>query len=457
MAGRTHINTVDVSRFIDDCNFGPVQLRVLVICILIAAVEGFDAQAIGYIAPTLSADWHLRPGALGPLFSTGLFGLMMGALFIAPLADRVGRRPILLWSLLIFGVTTLATAVAPNLTVLTILRFVTGLGLGGAMPNAVSLTSEYMPRKHRAFMVIIMFNGFNVGSMLGGIISAHFVGTLGWRAVFVVGGVLPLLVAVAVFFRLPESIAFLAVRSTSLAKITGLLQLMDPKREIREDVCLADQEATLPAAKIAVRELFTQGRAVTTVLLWVIFFMSLLDIYLLVSWLPTALNAGGAPVATAITAGIVLQLGSVIGCFPLGWALDRFGAPIAMTCAYILGAICIASIGAFSSNIPVLLLVTFGAGFGLIAGQAAANALSSTSYPTEVRSTGVGWALGIGRVGSIIGPLLGGAFIGASVSIQNLFLFAAVPAAVAAVALVALGVSTSRQNATLARAATPAP
>lgn len=451
------ITTLGVSRFIDECSFGSVQLRVLVICMLIAAVEGFDAQAIGYIAPTLSTDWHLRPGALGPLFSSGLVGLTIGALFIAPLADRVGRRPILLGSLLVFGVATLVTAMSPNLMILTILRFVTGLGLGGAMPNGIALTSEFMPRKHRAFLVIMMFNGFNLGSMLGGIISAQFVGTLGWRAVFVVGGVLPLLVAVAVFVSLPESIAFLAVRSTSIARITRLLQRMDPNRPIRDGDWTVGEEATRPVVNIAVRELFTHGRAGTTLLLWVIFFMSLLDIYLLVSWLPTALNAGGAPVGTAITAGIVLQLGSVVGCFPLGWALDRFGATIAMSCAYILGALCIACIGTFSSNVPVLLFVTFGAGFGLVAAQAAANALASTSYPTAVRSTGVGWANGIGRIGSIIGPLLGGAFMAASVSIQNLFLFAAVPATVAVVALVTLGMSISRQNALRARAATPFP
>ncbi len=433
----------DVAGFLDQCNVGPLQIRVLWICGLIGAVEGFDAQALGYIAPTLSAAWHLRAGALAPAFSVSLFGLMLGALFVAPLADRIGRRPILLGSLLVFATGTLLTALARNLDALLVLRFVTGLGLGGAMPNAVALTSEYMPLRRRAFLVMMMFNGFNVGSMAGGILSAQFVGTLGWQAVFVVGGVLPLLLAPVIYFRLPESVAFLALRGGSRSRVLSLLREVEPRLSIGEDVELHTGRAA-DRPRPAIAELFAHGRATTTVLLWVVFFMSLLDIYMLVSWLPTALNAGGAPVRTAILAGIVLQLGSVLGCFPIGWALDRFGAPLAMTGAYVIGAACIAGIGAFSHDIPLTLCITFGAGFGLIGGQAAANALAATSYPTEVRSTGVGWALGIGRIGSIVGPLVGGALMAARVDIGRLFLLASIPAAVAALALLAMGLTTRR-------------
>ena len=423
---------------------GALHRRVLWICGLIGAVEGYDAQAVGYIAPSLSAEWHLRAGALGPVFSLSLFGLMLGALFIAPLADRFGRRPILLGSLIIFGLSTLSTAAVSNLTELMALRFITGLGLGGAMPNAVALTSEYMPRQRRAFLVMIMFNGFNVGSMLGGIVSSQFVGTLGWPAVFVVGGVLPMVLAPIVYFRLPESVAFLASSRAPRSRILDLLKRLNP------DVLVADGLSLTAApqhrqAAIAVRHLFAEGRGLMTALIWVIFFSSLLDIYLLVSWLPTALNAGGAPVRTAITAGIVLQLGSVIGCFPIGWALDRFGAAPAMIVAYLLGSLCIAGIGAFSHDIPFTLAITFGAGFGLIGGQAAANALAATSYPTAIRSTGVGWALGVGRIGSIIGPLLGAAMMGAHISIEKLFVWTALPALIAALALVVLGLTTRRQ------------
>ncbi len=433
----------DVAGFLDRCTVGPLQVRVLWICGLIGAVEGFDAQALGYIAPTLSAAWHLRPGALGPVFSMSLFGLMLGALFVAPLADRIGRRPILLGSLLVFASSTLLTALARNLDALLVLRFVTGLGLGGAMPNAVALTSEYMPLRRRAFLVMMMFNGFNVGSMAGGILSAQFVGTLGWQAVFVVGGVLPLLLAPVIHFQLPESVAFLALRGGSRSRILSLLREVEPGLSLDEDVELRTA-AVAGRPRLALGALFAQGRAATTLLIWVVFFMSLLDIYMLVSWLPTALNAGGAPVRTAIVAGIVLQLGSVLGCFPIGWALDRFGAPLAMTCAYAIGAVCIAGIGAFTHDIPLTLCIIFGAGFGLIGGQAAANALAATSYPTEVRSTGVGWALGVGRIGSIVGPLVGGALMAARVDIGRLFLLASVPAAVAALALIALGVLTAR-------------
>ena len=412
--------------------------RVLWICGLVGAVEGFDAQAVGYIAPTLSASWHLHPGALGPVFSLSLFGLMLGALFIAPLADRLGRRPVLLGSLLVFGVTTLLTAWAADLSGLMLLRFATGVGLGGAMPNAVALTSEYMPSRRRAFLVMMMFNGFNMGSMMGGILSAQFVGTLGWQAVFIVGGVLPLLLAPVIYQRLPESIAYLAVNQAPREQIVRLVRQMDPGVVIEPGATLLHHGAR-STARLAVRELFLHGRALTTSLLWVIFFMSLLDIYMLVSWLPTALHAGGATLQTAIWGGVLLQLGSVVGCFPIGWALDRFGAPLAMTCAYLAGALCIAAIGLSAQNIPLTLAITFGAGFGLIGGQAAANALAATSYPTEFRSLGVGWALGVGRIGSIIGPLLGAAMLAARMSVSTLFLLTAIPALLAAAALTTLG------------------
>ncbi|MDP8984575.1 MAG: MFS transporter [Pseudomonadota bacterium] len=436
-------NAFDVSGFLDASQVGPLQRHVLWICGLIGAVEGFDAQAVGYIAPTLMTDWHLPPGALAPVFSVGLFGLMLGALFIAPLADRVGRRPVLLASLVVFGVSTLATAMAPHLAALMVLRFLTGIGLGGAMPNAVALTAEYMPRRRRAFLVMLMFNGFNIGSMVGGIVSAQFVATLGWQAVFVVGGVLPLLLAPVVFFRLPESIAFLALSDAPRAHILGLLRRIDPHVDVEEGAPLRDARSQL-APNIAVNELFGHGRTATTLLIWLIFFMSLLDIYLLVSWLPASLNAGGATVRMAIVAGTVLQLGSVLGCLPIGLAVDRFGAPPVMSCAYLVGALCIACIGVSNSNIALTLVAAFGAGFGLIGGQAAANALAATSYPTQLRSTGVGWALGIGRVGSIVGPLLGGALMTARMPLPKLFVIAAVPAAVAAVALAVLGWMTAR-------------
>lgn len=428
----------DISSFLDNCKFGKVQRRVLWICALIGATEGFDAQALGYIAPTLSESWRLAPGALGPVFSLGLFGLMLGALFVAPLADRAGRRPLLIANLVIFGAGTLLTALAPDLTVLMALRFLTGVGLGGAMPNAISLTAEYMPRRRRGFLVMLMFNGFNVGSMLGGILAARFVGSLGWQAVFVVGGALPLLLVPLVFFVLPESAAFLALEGGSRERLIGLLRKLDPN--LREDEAVRLHVARSPgAAKIAVRQLFVRGRGTATLLLWCVFFLSLLDIYLLVSWLPTALNAGGASVRNAIVAGVVLQLGSVIGCFPIGWALDRLGATTAMTCAYLAGAICIAGIGLFSGNVPMTLGIAFAAGFGLIGGQAAANALAAMSYPTELRSTGLGWALGIGRIGSILGPLLGGALLMARITTEKLFLIAAIPAVLAGLAVAALG------------------
>ncbi|MDP9083195.1 MAG: aromatic acid/H+ symport family MFS transporter [Pseudomonadota bacterium] len=428
---------LDTKKLIDDGSIGALQITVVVLCGFIVALEGFDAQAIGYVAPSLSREWGLHPGDLGPAISLGLVGLMAGALFIAPLADRVGRRPILIVSTVLFGLGTLATAWARDLTGLTILRIVTGLGIGGAMPNALALTSEFLPRRRRAFLIVMMFNGFNIGSMAGGILSAHFTQTLGWQAVFVIGGILPLLLAPLLAF-VPESLTFLAADPTPKAqqRLNALIKRLRPNLDWTQPVEIKASEP--PPHRKDVRALFSRGLALTTCLLWIIFFMSLLDVYMLVSWVPTALHVAGAPPAAAITAGILLQVGAIAASVPIGWALDRFGPLVALGPSYFLAAVCIACIGIFSSNTLLTQVIAFGAGFGLIGGQAGANAVATVSYPTQLRSTGVGWALGIGRIGSIVGPIGGGILLNAHVSIQHIFYLSAVPAMVATAAIIGL-------------------
>ncbi|MGE0113279.1 MAG: MFS transporter [Steroidobacteraceae bacterium] len=432
--------TFKVGDFIDRNALSSLQKVVVGICTCLAFLDGFDAQAIGYVAPVLIKSWQIPPGQMGSVFSAGLIGLMLGALLLAPLADRFGRRPVILISTLSFGLFSLATAGVSTVNGLLLLRFLTGVGLGGCMPNIISLTSEYSPQRHRALLVMMMFTGFTLGSLFAGLVSTQLIAQYGWQAVFVMGGVLPILIVPVVFFLLPESISFLVLRRSEWKKVAGLLYKIDPSAQIQESqVFPASPETTRAAPRMSVSQLFREGKTRNTLLLWVVFFMSLLDIYLLVSWLPTAMNASGASVQTAILVGTMLQVGGLCGPLPLGWLLDRSGPRRTMVPAYLLAAACIACIGIFaSSSIPLTMLVVFGAGFGVIGGQTAANAVAAMSYPTAARSTGVGWALGIGRVGSIIGPVLAGVLISKNVSIQNIFFLSAIPALCAAVAILGL-------------------
>jgi AAHS family 4-hydroxybenzoate transporter-like MFS transporter len=428
----------DVGAAIDGNPVGALQKVVIGLCTCLVLLDGFDAQAIGYVAPAIIRSWHLAPSQMGPVFSAGLIGLMVGALAIAPLADRFGRRPIILASTLLFGLFTLVTVAASSIRTLLILRFLTGLGLGGCMPNLISLTSEYSPRRHRALLVMLMFTGFTLGSLFAGLVSARLISRYGWQAVFAVGGCLPLIAVPLVLAILPESIRFLVLRGRNWKVIADIVRKIDFSASISDQRSF--RIASQDAVPLAVGRLFSNGRAWTTCLLWIIFFMSLLDIYLLVNWLPTAITSGGASMETAIFVGTMLQFGGLIGPLPLGWLLDRAGPRPPMVLAYLLAASCIACVGIFAStSIPLTMLVVFGAGFGVLGGQTAANAVAAASYPTQIRSTGVGWALGMGRVGSIIGPALAGVLIARHVSLQNIFLLSAIPSLLAAIAALGLG------------------
>jgi AAHS family 4-hydroxybenzoate transporter-like MFS transporter len=434
MAGKT----LEISSALDERSIGGYQKLIITLCGAVAFLDGFDAQAIGYVAPALIEAHILKPPQLGPLFSIGLVGLMLGALFIAPLADRIGRRPVILGSTLLFGLFSLATAWATNIDQFMVLRFLTGLGLGACMPNAISLTSEYAPARSRSLMVMVMFNGFTLGSLVGGLVSAQMVPTYGWSWVFLVGGALPLIMVPVLFFLLPESLRYLVASKSSTDKIAKLVGRVMPGLEADADTrFVVSEEST---KRMSVRQLLSDGRAKRTILLWVVFFMSLLDVYLLVNWLPTLMKAVGAPLRIAILIGAILQLGGLLGAVPLGYILDRFGPRKTMGSAYLLGAGAIALIGVFASNsIPLTVVVVFLAGLGIIGGQTAANAVAATSYPTEIRSTGVGWALGVGRVGSIVGPLLAGVLQTMHVTPRDILFLSAIPALIGALACFGLG------------------
>jgi AAHS family 4-hydroxybenzoate transporter-like MFS transporter len=428
-------DTIDVADFIDRQPVGRYQVGLLLICATVLFVDGFDTQAIGYVAPAVAQDWKLARGALGPVFGAGLFGLMIGALVLGPIADRIGRRRIIIVCTAAFGIGTLATIFAGDVSSLLIIRFLTGLGLGGAMPNAVALTSEFSPHRRRATMIMTMFCGFSIGAAVGGLVAAALIPAFGWRSVFVVGGVVPLLLVPFLLVRLPESIRFLALSGRSNDGVAALLARIAPSVRHPAGTRFVVQEIKLSG--IPVVHLLRGGRVWVTLALWSLFFMSLLDLYLLSNWLPTVLNDLGASVSAAAVIGSMLQVGGVIGALTLGQFIDRFSFR-ALALTYFIASIAVASIGFSGHSIPLTTIAIFCAGFCIIGGQGASNALSATSYPTAIRSTGVGWALGIGRVGSIVGPLVGGIMLTQRMSNESVFVAAAVPALCACLAAFAL-------------------
>jgi len=426
---------VDVAGFIDRQPVGNFQIKLLLTCAAVLFLDGFDTQAIGYVAPALAKEWGLSKAALGPVFSAGLFGLMIGALVFGPLADRIGRKRIIIFSTLAFGIGTFATAFIADVNALLAIRFLTGLGLGGAMPNAIAMTSEFSPHRRRATMVMVMFCGFSIGAALGGLLAAALIPQFGWRSVFAVGGVAPLLLAPILALRLPESVRFLALTGQAPARVAELLGRINPKAGFTPATQFVVHEPQL--AGMPVLHLFREGRTLPTLLLWVVFFMSLLDLYFLSNWLPTVLNDLGASVSSAALIGSMLQVGGVVGTFALGSIIDRFSFR-ALALVYFVAVFAVGAIGQLGHSVALVTAAIFAAGFCIVGGQIAANALAAGFYPTSVRATGVGWALGIGRVGSIIGPLVGGALLTAKWSTGSVFMAAATAAMCAALAAFSL-------------------
>jgi MFS transporter, AAHS family, 4-hydroxybenzoate transporter len=429
---------IDVAAIIDRGQLGRLQWVTILLCALVAILDGFDTQAIAFVAPVIAADLHVEMSAFGPVFGAGLLGLTVGALVLGPTADRWGRKPVIIASVLIFGAFALLTPRSQSLTDLMMYRFLTGLGLGGAMPNIIALTSEYSPKQRRATLVTLMFCGFPLGAVLGGLVSARLIAAYGWPMVFYLGGILPLLILPFLWSGLPESIRFLVARGNRPEKPLAIMRRIDPIGNYGSDCrCVLNEEK---AGGSSIWQLFAGGRAFGTGLLWLVFFSNLLILYFLINWLPALLQQAGLPIERAIIATVVLNAGGIVGGLSLGRLVDRRQPFGILTAAYAVAAVLVAAIGAVGTGSAQILMVTiFAVGFFVIGSQYCMNALAANFYPTTLRSTGVGWALGIGRIGSIIGPIVGGLALSLGWSNEQLFAAVAFPAAVASLAVFLIG------------------
>ena len=421
---------IDVSALLDGARFNTFHGRVLFWCALIIIFDGYDLVIYGVVLPSLMQAWTLSALQAGLLGSCALVGMMLGALFFGPLSDRIGRRKTIMTCVVLFSGFTVINGFARTPEEFAICRFFAGLGIGGVMPNVVALMNEYAPKKIRSTLVAIMFSGYSVGGMLSAGLGMALMPSWGWQSVFFVA-VVPLLVLPLLVRQLPESLNFL-LRQGEVERAKELLARAEPDYvpKMHDRLNLAKGQA----GKVAISQLFQDGRALKTLMLWVAFFCCLLMVYALSSWLPKLMNAAGYGLNSSLAFLLVLNFGAIFGAIGGGWLGDRIGLGRVLLAFFATGALSL-SLLALKSPLPVLYLLIGVAGACTIGTQILANACAVQFYPAHIRSTGLGWAMGIGRIGAIIGPLLGGALHAAQLPLQASFLAFALPGLVGAAAI----------------------
>jgi AAHS family 4-hydroxybenzoate transporter-like MFS transporter len=436
-------NKVNVEQVIDDSKLGYSQMLIVALCGMCLIMDGFDVQAMGYVAPAVIQEWGILKEVLSPVFGAGLFGMLVGSLTFSTLADKIGRRPVLIGATMFFSLCMLATAFVNSIPQLIAFRFAAGLGLGCIMPNAMALAGEYSPRRTRVSIMMIVSCGFTLGGVVGGLITAALIPSFGWRSVFLVGGVIPLLVGIVMWLRLPESIQFLVFKKGDREQIRKNLMQIAPELHLPSDTQFVLQEA-VKAQGVPFISLFKDGRARVTMLLWVVNFANLLDMYFLSNWLPTVMREAGYSTQTAVLAGTMLWVGGVVGTLAMGHIIDRMGFIPVLAASFLTAIVSTALIGnpVVVASVGIIFMMIFLSGFAIVGGQPAVNALAATYYPTSLRSTGIGWSLGVGRVGSVVGPVLGGYLMHLHWSHSQLFIAAAIPAVVSLCGILAIRFST---------------
>lgn len=429
---------VDAGEVIDGAPLSRFQISIFILCGLVALLDGFDAQAIAFTAAAMADEFKMPVTAFGPIFGAGTAGLALGAIILPPLADRFGRRYQVILATLIFGLFSLATVRVQSFGALAVLRFLTGIGVGAAVPNLVPLACEYAPQRTRAMLITVVTSSWPLGAVIGGAISAKLIPAHGWQSVYYLSGLAPLALAVLLLLALPESIRFMIKRGDKPQAIAATLHRIAPGVSLSvDDRFVLTEEGRVQG--FAVKKLFSEGRAAVTILLWVPFFMNFLVLFFMFNWLPPLIKQTGLPIERAILGAIIFNLGGIVGGVVLGRMMDKFGNFIVIGTAYAFAALFVGALGLVALSPPLLMAMLALAGVCTVGTQVCGNALAASLYPTAMRATGVGWAYGIGRIGSIVGPIMGGILLTQQWDMRSLFLLAAVPLVCAAVALAGLG------------------
>jgi len=428
------IAATDVRTLINEGGISRYQQRIIALCFAVVAMDGMDIALMGFITPALKTAWGVSTHQLGVVISAALIGLALGAMFAGPLADRFGRRVIIISSVSFFGLWTLATAFSQNIDQMMLFRFLTGLGLGAAMPNVGTLVAEYSPERKRAFIITVVFCGFTFGAAGGGFAASWLIPHYGWPSVLTVGGLLPLLIVPMLLKWLPESVCFLLARNAPVAKIHRIIEKMVPG-QVHHD----SQFVMLEKAKHhgAVRLVISRPYLLGSLLLWGGYFMGLFLVYLIGSWLPSLVRDLGMTVTQAALVTAMYQAGGTIGSLFAGWLMDRYNANLALAAIYFAGAIITMAIGYAPADTLVLSLVAFCSGFCLNGANTGMNALSASYYPTHARATGSSWMHGVGRIGAILSAFAGAQMLSIGWHITEVFTSLAIPALLTSLMLLA--------------------
>jgi len=436
------MRNIEVTEAIDSTPFGRFQWMVAVVCGLLLIVDGYDVFVAGTVLPALMTEWSLSKPQAGALQAWALFGMMFGALIFVSLADKIGRKKGIAICFLLFTLSTLLTGFANSPTQFGLFRFMAGLGCGGLMPNAVALMNEYAPKRLRSTMVAVMFSGYSVGGMVAAGLGIGLIPSYGWKPMFFVAA-FPLLMLPIILWKLPESLGFL-IRQGKQAQAREIYAKIVPSAPLGADDRLVFTE--IKGASASVAELFRHQRALSTLMLWAAFFCCLLLVYLLSSWLPKVLQEVGYAEKASLLSLFSLNSGGMLGAIMGGWLGDRFGLPKVVVGFFLAAAVSIALIG-FGLPAPLLFTMVFIAGATTIGTQILLYASVAQLYNLSVRSTGLGWASGVGRIGAIVGPTLGGVLLAQELPLQHNFLIFAVPAAISALAMLVFAVSNVRRSA----------
>lgn len=422
---RELINTNPLSRY---------QKLVIFLGFCVIALDGFDIAIMGFIAPTLKQEWGVSNHELGFVISTELIGLALGALFSGPLADWLGRKKIIINSVFFFGFWTIATAFSQNIEQMIFFRFMTGLGLGAAMPNMSTLVSEYAPERQRSFIITVIFCGFTFGAAIGGFAASWLIPQFGWHSLMALGGILPLLFAPLLIWKLPESARFLVIKQAPVARIHAILQRFYPG-QVSENVSFILPQQ--PINSSAMRIVLSRDYLFGSLMLWLVYFMGLFLVYILGSWLPTLVKEIGLTVSQAAIMTALYQAGGTVGSLFAGWLMDKINPHRALGIIFAVGGLFTMAIGYAGVNFPLLCSLAFVSGACLNGANTGMNALSARFYPTQARATGSSWMHGVGRIGAILSAFAGAEMLAMGLDFRSVFLILGIPAALTVLGLAA--------------------
>ncbi|WP_306575485.1 MFS transporter [Oligella urethralis] len=440
---------IDINDVIDRAKLNRFHFSVIFLCSLLLIFDGYDLFIYGVVLPVLMDEWGLTPVQAGTLGSYALFGMMFGAFIFGPLADRIGRKKGVIICFVLFSLATLLNGFATNATQFGIFRFLAGLGCGGLMPNAVALMNEYAPRRAHGTLVALMFSGYSLGGVLAAGVGIYVLPRFGWEYMFFVAAI-PLLLVPLLIWKLPESIGFL-LRQDKDQEARAMLTQLNPSFQLTAQDELI--KTPVKSASVPVLDLFKEGRVIGTLMIWLAFFCCLLMVYALGSWLPKLMANAGFSLGSSLSFLLALNFGGMFGAIIGGWLGDRFGLPRVMAWFFVASAISISLLG-FNSPMFVLYTLIVIAGATTIGTQILLYANTAQFYPLSMRSTGLGWASGIGRTGAIAGPFLGGTLMAMALPLKMNFFAFAIPGVIATLAILLLILASKRQHQTMTSTAT---